>query len=372
MQKHCAANERIKRKYFAFLREAMRHSEPTVDAVAKAIHLFEEYTKYRDFKTFHYEQAVAFKRKLAETKAVRSGEKLSKSTVYATLQALKRFFQWLALQPGYKSSFQYPDAQYFNLSDKDTRIATTHREQAFPTIQQIEHVLHSMPRSSDIERRNQALIAFTLVTGARDSSIASAKLKHVDVVEECFEQDAREVKTKFSKTFVTYFFPVSREVLQIVIDWVDYLRTEKLWGNDNPLFPASKVALNADSQFAADGLSRAHWSSASPIRGIFRDAFQRAGLPYFNPHSFRNTLVRLGEERCKSPEEFKAWSQNLGHEKVLTTFTSYGAVARNRQSEILRKLAQPNGTAEDSPNVFAQEVANCLLRSGLVRPIQEA
>jgi site-specific recombinase XerD len=167
MRKYYPANERIKREYFAFLREAMRHSEPTVDGVAKAIHLFEEYTKYRAFKAFHYEQAIAFKRKLAETKAVRSGEQLSKSTVYATLQALKRFFQWLALQPGYKSSIQYPDAQYFNLSDKDTRIATAHREKTFPTIQQIEHVLRSMPRLSDIERRNQALIAFTLVTSRR-------------------------------------------------------------------------------------------------------------------------------------------------------------------------------------------------------------
>ena len=103
-----------------------------------------------------------------------------------------------------------------------------------------------------------------------------------------------------------------------------------------------------------------------------RQTFQRAIAQPSESHSFRNTLVRPGQERCKSAEEFKAWSQNLGHERVLTTFTSYGAVARNRQSEILRKLAQPNGTVEDSPNVFAQEVANCLLRSGLVRPIQEA
>ena len=43
-------------------------------------------------------------------------------------------------------------------------------------------------------------------------------------------------------------------------------------------------------------------------------------------HSLRNTLVRFGEEVCKTPEEFKAWSQNLGHEKVLTTFLSYGQV----------------------------------------------
>ena len=39
---------------------------------------------------------------------------------------------------------------------------------------------------------------------------------------------------------------------------------------------------------------------------------------------------------CKTPEEFKAWSQNLGHEKVLTTFTSYGAVAAHRQAVLIR------------------------------------
>jgi hypothetical protein len=33
--------------------------------------------------------------------------------------------------------------------------------------------------------------------------------------------------------------------------------------------------------------------------------------------SLHNTLVRLGQDLCQPPEEFKAWSQNLGHEKVL-------------------------------------------------------
>jgi integrase len=55
---------------------------------------------------------------------------------------------------------------------------------------------------------------------------------------------------------------------------------------------------------------------------------QRADLPYFKPHSFRMTLAMLGERICPTPEAFKAWSQNLGHEHVLTTFTSYGNVAQ--------------------------------------------
>jgi hypothetical protein len=76
--------------------------------------------------------------------------------------------------------------------------------------------------------------------------------------------------------------------------------------------------------FHSSGLERKHWPTATPIREIFRDAFAAVGLPYFNPHSFRKTLVALGQQCCKSPEEFKAWSQNLGHEGVLTTLHSYG------------------------------------------------
>jgi hypothetical protein len=34
----------------------------------------------------------------------------------------------------------------------------------------------------------------------------------------------------------------------------------------------------------------------------------------------------------------KAWSQNLDHEKVLTTFMSYGSVAGERQADILNEL----------------------------------
>jgi integrase len=162
-----------------------------------------------------------------------------------------------------------------------------------------------MPVGNEIERRNRALVAFTLLTGARDSAIASLKLKHVDRIAGCVNQDAREVKTKFSKTFSTFFFPVGEEVQEIVTEWVSYLRNEQLWGNDEPLFPATRVALGSNRQFAAAGLGRKHWSNASPIRTIFREAFVSAGLPYFNPHSFRNTLVQLGQKVCKTPEPFQ-------------------------------------------------------------------
>jgi integrase/recombinase XerC len=365
MKKHSPANERIKRKYFTFLKEAKRHSEPTVDAAAKALNRFEVYSKFRDFKTFHFQQAIAFKRHLAEQKGQQSGKKLSKATLHGTLTQLKRFFQWLALQPGYKSRIQYPDAEYFNLSDKDTRIATAKRHQKAPTMEQIKHVISKMSTDTEIERRNRALVAFTLLTGARDSAIASMKLKHVDLITGCVNQDAREVKTKFSKTFNTFFFPVGEEIYEIVAEWVSYLRDKKLWGNDDPLFSATRVALGSSRQFETAGLKRAHWSTAASIRKIFRDAFTAAGLPYFNPHSFRNTLVQLGEKVCKTPEHFKAWSQNLGHEKVLTTFLSYGEVACQRQGEIIRDLATPQKPMPNDAIEIAEAVVKRLNRVGV-------
>ena len=351
MPKHNADNERIKRRYFAYLKEAKRHNEATVDAVAKALDRFEADTRCRDFKAFHVQQVIAFKKHLTEQRSQQSGEKLSKATLHATLAHLKRFFQWLAGQPGYRSRLQYSDAEYFNLSEKDTRVATAHREQKAPTLEQVKHVIATMPRDSEIQRRNRALVAFTLLTGARDSAIASMKLKHVDLSTGSVFQDAREVRTKFSKTFTTFFFPVGDEVRGIVTEWVLYLRAEKLWSNDDPVFPATRVALGSAGHFEAVGLDRSHWSTAAPIRAIFREAFAAAGLPYFNPHSFRNTLVRLGETACQTPEQFKAWSQNLGHEGVLTTFYSYGEVGQRRQGEIIHSLSAPQNIP--SPDVTA-------------------
>ena len=78
------------------------------------------------------------------------------------------------------------------------RIAKATRPARVPTLEQIRHVIRSMPATTDIERRDRALIAFTILTGARDGAIASFKLRHIDVAEGKIDQDARDVRTKFS------------------------------------------------------------------------------------------------------------------------------------------------------------------------------
>ncbi len=86
------------------------------------------------------------------------------------------------------------------------------------------------PTGTAIELCSRALLAFALLTGIRDGALASFRLKHVDLAQCRLDHDVRDVKTKASKTFDTWFFPVGGEALPIVKDWCHYLRTTILWG----------------------------------------------------------------------------------------------------------------------------------------------
>ena len=352
MRKHNPKNERIKRRYFDYLKEAKRMDTSSIDMAAAAIVSFEHWANYRDFAKFHIEQAKGFKAHLAKARNEKTGRPLAKATIHSRLMALKAFFFWLAGQPGYKSRISYADADYFNPSANDSRISTARREKKVPTIDQIMLVLSKMPTGSDIEKRDRAIVAFTLLTGARDDAVASLRLKHINLADRSVFQDGREVRTKNRKTFTSYFLPVGDDVEAIVRDWMQHLTETLMFGPDDPLFPATEVGVTNTGLFGAVGLSRKQWKNAAAIRRIFKAAFEAAGLPYSNPHSFRDTLTVLGERRCRTPEEFKAWSQNLGHEKVMTTFTSYGAVANGRQAEIINALRQ---TANKSASAIADE-----------------
>jgi integrase len=336
MTKHNAANERVKRDYYRYLKEAKGRDEATIDAVAKSLVRFEDSTSRKEFRRFHREQAVAFKRRLADAVNARTGERLSKATMLSTLRDLRAFFFWLAHLPGFKSHIAYADADYFNLSDKDVAVARARRDKAVPTLEQVEHVLSVMPANTIVQRRDRALIAFTMLTGTRVAALTSLCLSHVNIAGGYVDQD---VRTKFAKTFRTYFMPVSDGALGILADWYAELSDDVTRGPGGALFPATAIALDPAGGFAPAGLHRHGWSTSEPVREIFRRAFALAGLPYFNPHSFRDMLVRHFMAANLSAEELKAISQNLGHADVLTTFTSYGAVPGHRQGELVRASA---------------------------------
>lgn len=363
--KYNGKNERIKHEYLRFLKEAKRRDTATVDAAAAALDRYEMFTKRKDFALFHIEQPIAFKSHLAEQLNPRTGKPLSKSTQLHILMALRKFFSWLSERPEYCKRIRYSDPEYFSLSLKETAIARAEGDVRGPTVAQVRHVLEQMPNVTDIEKRNRALIALALLTGARANALASLRLKHLDLANGELLQNAREVRTKASKTIYTAFLPVGDDIVKIVADWATFLQTERLWGFDDPLFPATRMENDPDGNYMVAGLDRKCWSTSAPIRTIFRRAFAAAGIPYFNPHSFRHTLIRLGIETCQTPEALKAWSQNFGHSKVMVSLGSYGQIDRHRQREIIQGLGRlkPN-MLNDQAEAIAQRIAKIIEKGG--------
>src|SRR5690349_8858752 len=112
MTKPNAENERVKREYLIWLKEARGRSEPTLDIAAAAIDRFQAHTRRRDFRKFRPEQAASFKAHLAAEISITTGKPLSKPTLYGTLRAVAGFFEWLSREPGYRQAVRISDVAY--------------------------------------------------------------------------------------------------------------------------------------------------------------------------------------------------------------------------------------------------------------------
>lgn len=299
------ANERVKHRYFRWLRDAKQMSDKSIDQVAMALDRFEDCTQRRSFKQLHVEQAGPFKKYLSKLEGKRSGAPLSKATITSTLYAVRDFVRWLSNQRGFRSSLVATDAEYFNPSRHDEAIARGKRPMKVPELHQIEFLISSMPSATMIDRRNRAIVALITLTGARDNAVASLRMGDIDLENRQLFQDSRHVRTKFRKAFSTWFFPVGELFFDIINDWVRELIASLGDDPTHPLFPKTEVRFGKDWEIQEPRLSREGWANADPIRKIFRDACSAAGLPDFKPHSVRHMLARIGEQRAASAEEMK-------------------------------------------------------------------
>lgn len=339
MTKNRDKNLRAKRTYLIWLKEAKGLSEASIDRAAASIDRYLEATRGTDLGALHPERIRTFKRQLEAARSVATGKPLSSGSIDGTLRDLKAFFGWLADQPGYRSRVSRADVAYFTPGRRLARQAHGGRWVPHPSPEQVRHAISAMPDDTVIARRDRAILAFLILTGARDGALITLRLRNIDIASGCVHFEGREVETKFGKVFTTWFFPTGDDVRRIVEDWIGELRTDLFWGPGDPLFPKQETGIGPEGGFVATGLARAPWANASKVAAICKQAFAAAGLPAFTPHLIRKTLVDLANEHCRTPEDFKAWSQNLGHDDVLTTFRSYGCVAPGRQRELIARMS---------------------------------
>lgn len=346
-----AQNERIKRDYIDYLREARGLAEASIDQALNAIKAFEEMTEAADFKKVKKDQATGFRKRLLARADKAAVARNGRTTAHGILTHLKQFFCWLRLRQGFRRALLDFDPDYFKLSLRDIRIAQTRFEKQAPSLEQMQHVIRAMSFETDLQKRDKAIVALILLTGIRVKALTTLKLRHVRADKLGIDHDARDMATKFGKSFPSFFFPVGEDIRQVFLDYVEHMRRALRYGLNDPLFPSTRQGVRSHS-FEVMGLTRRHWKTTDTVREIFKRAFAAVEAPYHGPHSVRHTLAQLGERLCDTPEVLKAWSQNLGHEKVLTTFTSYGAIPHTRQAELIRRL----GTSKLDLNLTPEEV----------------
>ena len=195
MPNYCPENVEATRAYAFFLETADGKQAATISAALKAIERFELSTKHKPFRKFHGEQARSFRAKLLEAVGP-NYRALSAATITSTLRHLQNFFSWLSREPGYNKVINANHARMFTPSDQDRRIAGARRTRPTPTFEDINAAMAIMPAGTHVEIRDQALLAFAILSGARDGAIASFRLKHVDLDAQTVFQDGRDEKTK--------------------------------------------------------------------------------------------------------------------------------------------------------------------------------
>ena len=338
--KRNSENTRIKRKYFAYLRGAEQLSEATIEKVAASLTFYEEAMGYKDFKRHNLSWPEKFKCVLAEAVG-RSGKPLSASTRSNHMRHVRGLIRWLADKSGYKSRIAWSDAKYYQLSRREERVASEKREQAYPLPDHALMAFRAMPDATELQRRDRAVFAFLLMTGARVKATSTLKLKRVDLVRKTVNQDARDVDTKGSKTFLTALYIAELDVWEAFESWVAYLYDVKLFGPEDPLFPKNGRDVDANGNFVSEAVTRAHWAQTGSIRAIVKEAFQRVRMPSYGPHSFRHMLTHIGMDICRTPRSFKAWSQNFGHSDIETTLYNYGNLTNWEQIDEIKRLSKP-------------------------------
>ena len=135
-------NERVKRKFFTWLKQADGCCDSTINSIEKSILLYEDFTKQADFTALNPDKAMKLKKALSKREY--RGKTISPTTRHTYLRYVTKFFSWLSWQPGYKSKTSPDIVSYLKISEKEERIATQCRPVKYPPLEYVTKLANSI------------------------------------------------------------------------------------------------------------------------------------------------------------------------------------------------------------------------------------
>ncbi|MCP9482670.1 tyrosine-type recombinase/integrase [Shimia sp. CNT1-13L.2] len=353
----CSLNDRI---LFEWLKYATKYDGKSTDAHLRAIREFEALLQGKCFGKLKSDDAVCYKQHLIERLALpRAQGGLSKSSVSHRLASLREFVKWLKDQQGYRRiNASLPG--YFAVPRKVSAPVSKTTDKLFPTIDEAWNMVEAMPSHQLIQRRDRAIVALAFTAGLRANALISLRRKHVDEQSRTVFQDAREVRAKNGKSYTAKWFPRTDRFEGIVRSWL--LELDRIgFGPEDALFPSKDDLARPSPKDGADHVPVVPMATSDAVARAFSEASKLVGKSY-TPHSARHCLKALGDKMCRTLEERKAWSKNLGHSSEKVTETYYAKMTESQSAELIDRMRSEQKWSDEEKELMLDYLQHLLTR----------
>lgn len=345
-------NAIVKHRYFLYLDENRYLSEKTIYKHEASVRIFEEHIGYRDFGVFNKKIAREFKASV-QKRVNKKGNTISGKTILFHLKSVQQFLIWLNGQLGYKRKYTQYDVGVLNLKlNKVREIMSAKKIIDLPTVADTIQIIESIKSENPVDHRDMAIYAVLLCTGVRADTLISLPISSLNIENMTLDLNpAMGVRTKFGEHTITKVFNHDKKLIQIILDWRSYLVHQLEFKLMDPLFPKTDQTPDEDCvTYTNKNLTHDFWKNESSLTNMMKKRASATGLTYFHPHLYRHSAILISTRKTKTPEEFKALSQNFSHKSILDTLLSYAPISIEEQLEILKKLDDRKTNNNDDVN----------------------
>lgn len=326
---------------------AGKYEEKTVLGHLAAIRDFEAVLGGKCFKQVTIADVAGYRESLKSRLCPDASRPLSNSTIRHRASFLRSFFGWLRGQKGFESIDQNIQG-YFDLPKRFEEPGLKRDDRPFPNIEEAAIMIEAMPVETWKERRDQAMVCIAFLGALRADTIISLRLEHLIPENKQIVQDGHQSRTKNGKSVRIRFFPVP----------LAFSATVKAWKADLvALGFQEKDALFPDERWLAEAGNRSRseiipvMKSTHAITRAFESASARCGKRW-SPHSAKHSIGRLGSKVCKTAEDQRAWSANMGHEQEDVTRRYYQKPTSDRIDEIFQAFERPELETPDDKELM--------------------
>ena len=330
-----------------WLTYAGKYEEKTVLSHLAAIRDFEVVLGGKCFKQVTIADVAGYRESLKSRLCPDASRPLSNSTIRHRASFLRSFFRWLRGRKGFESIDQNIEG-YFDLPKRFEEPGLKRDDRPIPTIEEAAIMIKAMPVETWKERRDQAMVSIAFLGALRADTIISLRLEHLIPENKQIVQNGCQSRTKNGKSVRIRYFPVPLALSATVEAWKAELVA---------LGFQEKDALFPDERWLAEVGNRSRLEIIPVMRSIhaITSAFKSASARFdkrWSPHSAKHCIGRLGSKVCKTVEDHRAWSANMGHENEDVTRRYYQKPTSDRIDEIFQAFERPEIETPDDKELM--------------------